>query len=186
MSRIGKKPIQISAKVKVEISGNNLKATGPLGTLSYVIPEGIEAKVEGKTLTFAVKDPSQELTLNALYGTTRARVANIITGVETPFVKVLEVNGLGYKAVVQGKKLNLELGFSHPVIIDIPTGITIVADIKSPIVEIKGMDKVLVGDFAAKIRKLRLPEPYKGSGIKYQGEHIIRKAGKAAATGGAK
>jgi large subunit ribosomal protein L6 len=107
-------------------------------------------------------------------------VANIVAGVETPFTKVLEINGLGYKAVVQGQKLNLELGFSHPVLLDIPAGITVTADPKSPIVEIKGADKVLVGDFAAKIRKLRLPEPYKGSGIRYQGEHIARKAGKAA------
>lgn len=183
MSRIGKKPITISPKVKVEIKGADIKVSGPLGTLSYVIPEGIDAKVENNALTFAVKDASKEKELNALFGTTRARVANLVKGVETPFVKVLEVNGLGYKAVVQGKKLNLELGFSHPVNIDIPEGLTVVADIKSPIVEIKGADKVLVGDFAAKIRKLRVPEPYKGSGIKYQGEHIVRKAGKAAAGG---
>ena len=93
---------------------------------------------------------------------------------------MLEVNGLGYKATVQGNKLNLELGFSHPVLLDIPQGLTVTADAKNPIVEIKGSDKVLVGDFAAKIRKIRPPEPYKGSGIKYQGEHITRKAGKAA------
>ena len=186
MSRIGKKPIQIPAKVKAEIKGAEVKVTGPLGTLAYTMPEGIEAKLENNVLTLHVKDASRERELNALYGTARARIANLVIGVETPFVKVLEVNGLGYKAVVQGNKLNLELGFSHPVIIDIPQGITVVADVKTPLVQIKGMDKVLVGDFAAKIRKLRIPEPYKGSGIKYQGEHIVRKAGKAAASGGAK
>lgn len=179
MSRIGKKPINVPAKVKVEISGSVVKATGPLGTLDFTMPQGISAKLEGTVLTFQ-PEAGKEKQLNALFGTTRARIANIILGVENPFVKVLEINGLGYKANVQGKQLNLELGFSHPVLLDIPTGITVTADPKSPIVEIKGADKVLVGDFAAKIRKLRPPEPYKGSGIKYQGEHIARKAGKAA------
>lgn len=179
MSRIGKKPIQVPAKVKVEIKGAEIKATGPLGALGYTIPEGISAKLEGAVLTLHV-EKAREAELNALYGTTRARIANIVAGVETAFTKTLEINGLGYKAIVQGKKLNLELGFSHPVLLDIPEGITVSADVKSPIVEIKGSDKVLVGDFAAKIRKIRPPEPYKGSGIKYQGEHIIRKAGKAA------
>lgn len=182
MSRIGKKPIQIPGKVKVEIKGASLKATGPLGTLSYTIPEGISAVIDGAVLTMVVA-PEKAAELNALHGTTRARIANVISGVETAFTKVLEINGLGYKAVVQGKKLNLELGFSHPVILDIPEGVTVGADVKSPIVEIKGSDKVVVGDFAAQIRRIRPPEPYKGSGIKYQGEHIARKAGKAAAGG---
>jgi large subunit ribosomal protein L6 len=182
MSRIGKKPIQIPAKVKVELKGNLIKATGPLGTLDFTVPSGITAKVEGAVLTFSA-DASRTKELNAVFGTTRARVANIIAGVETPFIKILEINGLGYKANVQGKQLNLELGFSHPVLLDIPDGVTVTADPKNPLVEIKGADKVLVGDFAAKIRKIRPPEPYKGSGIKYQGEHIARKAGKAAAGG---
>jgi len=179
MSRIGKKPIQVPAKVKVELKGNTVKATGPLGSLDYVMPDGISAKLEGAVLTFSA-DKTRAKELNALYGTARARVANIIAGVETPFVKVLEINGLGYKANLQGKQLNLELGFSHPVLLDIPQGITVTADPKNPLVEIKGADKVLVGTFASKIRKIRPPEPYKGSGIRYQGEHITRKAGKAA------
>ncbi len=179
MSKIGKKPIQIPAKVKVEVKGTSLKATGPLGTMAYTLPEGITANIDGAVLTFTA-DAKRFDDLKALYGTTRARVANIVAGVETPFTKVLEINGLGYKAVVQGNKLNLELGFSHPVILDIPAGITVIADTKSPIVEIKGSDIVAVGSFAAKIKKIRPPEPYKGSGIKYQGEHITRKAGKAA------
>ena len=121
--------------------------------------------------------------LNALHGTTRANVFNIIEGVTNGFTKVLEINGLGYRANVAGTKLNLELGFSHPVNLDIPTGLTVVVDPKSGAVSIKGSDKFKVGDFAAKIRRLRPPEPYKGSGIKYQGEHITRKAGKTAAGG---
>jgi ribosomal protein L6, bacterial type len=185
MSRIGKKPIQVPAKVKVEIKGAEIKAVGPLGTLSYTLPQGISAKLEGAVLTLALGKGLED-EMNAVYGTTRARLANVINGVETAFKKTLEINGLGYKAIVNGKKLNLELGFSHPVILDIPEGITVTADLKSPIVEIKGIDKVLVGDFAAQIRRIRPPEPYKGSGIKYQGEHIIRKAGKAAAAGGGK
>jgi large subunit ribosomal protein L6 len=179
MSRIGKKPIEIPAKVKVEIKDNYLKATGPLGSLDFTLPEGIKAKIDGAVLTFEA-DKKREKELNAVFGTARARVANIVSGVVTPFVKALEINGLGYKAVVQGKQLNLELGFSHPVMLDIPNGITVTADPKNPLIEIKGADKFLVGDFAAKVRKLRPPEPYKGSGIKYQGEHIARKAGKAA------
>ena len=183
MSRIGKKPIQIPAKVKVEIKGQEVKATGPAGTLGFTLPAGISAKLEGAVLTFA-PEKGREKALNAVYGTSRARVANIISGVEAPFTKVLEINGLGYKAAVQGKQLNLELGFSHPVLLDIPQGITVTADPKNPLVEIKGADKFMVGDFAARVRKIRPPEPYKGSGIKYQGEHIARKAGKAAASGG--
>lgn len=182
MSRIGKKPIQIPAKVKVEVKGNDIKVQGPLATLNYVVPQGITAKLDGSVLTFEV-EKGREAELNALYGTTRARVQNLVSGVETPFKKVLEVNGLGYKVVVSGNKLNMELGFSHPVVMEIPAGLKVVADPKNPLVEIQGSDKVLVGDFAAKIRKIRPPEPYKGSGIKYQDEHIVRKAGKAAAGG---
>ena len=158
MSRIGKKPIQRPAKVKVELKDNVVKAKGPLGHLSYTIPHAITAKLEGAVLSLHL-DKALEYELNAVYGTTRARIANVINGVETAFVKNLEINGLGYKAVVQGKKLNLELGFSHPVLLDIPEGITVTADPKNPLVEIKGSDKVVVGDFAAKIRKIRPPEP---------------------------
>jgi large subunit ribosomal protein L6 len=179
MSRIGKKPIQISPKVKVELSGGEVKVGGPFGAMTYSLPSGVSAKLEGSTLSL-LADEKKFDELKALYGTARARIANMVAGVETPFVKTLEINGLGYKALVQGRKLNLELGFSHPVILDIPEGITIATDAKSPLLEIKGYDIVSVGAFAAKVRKIRPPEPYKGSGIKYQGEHIARKAGKAA------
>ena len=182
MSRIGKKIINIPAKTKVEIKDSVITATGALGTLSYSIPEGITPELKDGVLTFFVAE-NRVKELNALHGTTRANVFNIIEGVTNGFSKVLEINGLGYRANVAGTKLNLELGFSHPVNLDIPAGLTVTVDPKSGWVTIKGSDKFKVGDFAAKIRRIRPPEPYKGSGIKYQGEHIVRKAGKTAAGG---
>ena len=182
MSRIGKKIINVPAATKVEIKDSVITATGALGTLSYSIPEGSTPNLENGVLTFSVAE-NRVKELNALHGTTRANVFNIIEGVTNGFTKVLEINGLGYRANVAGTKLNLELGFSHPVNLDIPAGLTVVVDPKSGAVSIKGSDKFKVGDFAAKIRRLRPPEPYKGSGIKYQGEHIARKAGKTAAGG---
>ena len=182
MSRIGRKVVIIPAKARVEIKDSVITATGALGTLSYTVPEGITPKLDGAVLTFSIpEDRVKEL--NALHGTTRANVFNIIEGVTNGFSKTLEINGLGYRASVAGQKLNLELGFSHPVNLDIPAGLTVVVDPKSGAVTIKGSDKFKVGDFAAKIRRIRPPEPYKGSGIKYQGEHIARKAGKTAAGG---
>jgi len=182
MSRIGKKIITIPAKTKVEIKDNIVTATGALGSLTYTLPEGITPELKEGVLTFSIPE-NRVKELNAIYGTTRANVFNIIEGVTNGFSKVLEINGLGYRASVAGTKLNLELGFSHPVNLDIPKGLTVVVDGKSGEVTIKGSDKFLVGDFAAKIRRIRPPEPYKGSGIKYKGEHIARKAGKTAAGG---
>lgn len=182
MSRIGKKIINVPAKTKVEIKDSVITATGALGTLSYSIPEGITPELKDGVLAFSVAE-NRVKELNALHGTTRANVFNIIEGVTNGFSKVLEINGLGYRANVAGTKLNLELGFSHPVNLDIPAGLTVTVDPKSGWVTIKGSDKFKVGDFAAKIRRIRPPEPYKGSGIKYQGEHIVRKAGKTAAGG---
>lgn len=182
MSRIGKKIINIPAKTKVEIKGEVITATGALGTLSYTVPAGITPELKDGVLTFSIPENKYK-ELNALHGTTRANVFNIIEGVTNGFTKVLEINGLGYRANVAGNKLNLELGFSHPVNLDIPAGLTVAVDGKTGFVSIKGADKFLVGDFAAKIRRIRPPEPYKGSGIKYQGEHIVRKAGKTAAGG---
>jgi len=183
MSRIGKKPITIPAKVKVEIKGSVINANGPLGALSYKLPAGITAALENGVLNLKIADEKQTLLLNAVYGTTRANVNNIIEGVEKGFSKSLEIIGLGYKAIVAGPKLTMEVGLSHPVIFDIPKGLSAAFDIKSNTLEIKGSDKFAVGDFAAKIRRIRPPEPYKGSGIKYAGEYIARKAGKTAATG---
>lgn len=182
MSRIGKKIINVPAKTKVEVKGNVITATGALGTLSYNIPDGIVSELKENVLTFSIPE-NRYKELNALHGTTRANVFNIIEGVTNGFSKVLEINGLGYRASVAGQKLNLELGFSHPVNLDIPAGLNVAVDPKTGFVTIKGSDKFKVGDFAAKIRRIRPPEPYKGSGIKYQGEHIARKAGKTAAGG---
>ena len=182
MSRIGKKVINIPAKTKVDVKDNVVTATGALGTLSYTVPADIKINIENGVMTLSI-DESRAKELNAIHGTTRANVFNIIEGVTNGFHKNLEINGLGYRASVAGNKLTLELGFSHPVVVEVPAGITVVADPKSNLVEIKGSNKFAVGDFAAKIRRIRPPEPYKGSGIKYQGEHIARKVGKTAAGG---
>ena len=182
MSRIGKKVINIPAKTKVDVKDNVITATGALGTLSYTVPADIKINVENGVMTLSI-DEAKKKELNAIHGTTRANVFNIIEGVTNGFHKNLEINGLGYRASVAGNKLTLEVGFSHPVIMEVPAGITVVADPKSNLLEVKGSDKFAVGDFAAKIRRIRPPEPYKGSGIKYQGEHIARKAGKTAAGG---
>jgi large subunit ribosomal protein L6 len=184
MSKIGKKPIAIPEKVKVALSGQQLNAEGPMGKLSYALPENIGATVKDGMLSISMTGGNPKV-VRMFYGTTRARLANVITGVSTGFTKVLEISGLGYKAQVQGTKLNLELGFSHPVLMDVPPGLKVEVDPKQTIVAIKGIDKVLVGDFAAKIRRMRPPEPYQGTGVRYQGEHIQRKAGKTAAGAGA-
>ncbi len=182
MSRIGKKVINIPAKTKVDVKDNVVTATGALGTLSYTVPADIKINIENGVMTLSI-DEARKKELNAIHGTTRANVFNIIEGVTNGFHKNLEINGLGYRASVAGNKLTLEVGFSHPVIMEVPAGLTVVADPKSNLLEIKGSDKFVVGDFAAKIRRIRPPEPYKGSGIKYQDEHIARKAGKTAAGG---
>lgn len=182
MSRIGKKIINIPAGTKVDVKEQVITATGKLGTLSYTVPADVAIKLDNGVLTLSI-DEKRTKELNAIHGTTRANVFNIIEGVTNGFSKNLEINGLGYRASVAGKKLTLELGFSHPVVMEVPAGLTVVADPKSNLLEIKGSNKFEVGDFAAKIRRIRPPEPYKGSGIKYQGEHIARKAGKTAAGG---
>ncbi len=183
MSRIGNKILTIPAKAKAELKGDVLNVTGPLGTFAYSVPAGLKVEIADGKVTVKIVNEADKVTLNAMHGTTTANIANLLNGVTTGFSKFLEINGLGYKASVTGTKLTVEAGYSHPVIMEIPKGLTIVADVKSNIVEVKGADKFLVGDFAAKIRRIRPPEPYKGSGIKYQGEHIARKAGKTAAGG---
>lgn len=179
MSRVGKKPITVPAKVKVTINGSEVKAEGPLGSMIFTLPEHISAKVDGGSVLIS-KDAGAD---DALFGTARARVNNLVNGVSSGFEKALIVNGLGYRAQIQGKKVNMELGFSHPVLLDIPHGLSVEFDAKNNRLVIKGSDKALVGDFAASIRRLRPPEPYKGTGIRYEDEHVARKAGKAAASG---
>jgi large subunit ribosomal protein L6 len=174
MSRVGKKPVVIPSGVTVEV-GDRVRVKGPKGELSSHILAGTRVAVQdGEALV-----SSDRVVRNPAFGTMRAVIQNMVTGVTTGFSKVLEIVGTGYRAQMDGKRLVLQLGFSHPVLVDPPEGITI--KLESPTrVNISGPDKVLVGQVAADIRKRRPPEPYKGKGVKYEGEYIRRKAGKAA------
>jgi large subunit ribosomal protein L6 len=183
MSKIGKKPVIIPQDVSVEIDGRSLKVVGGKGTLSFSIPEGIHVQQEGNMIVVSPKMHLEET--KPLFGLTRAIIANMIQGVREGFSKKLELSGVGYRAQLQGNTLVISVGFSHPVQITPPAGITF--SVSENVITVSGIDKTLVGDTAAKIRAIRPPEPYKGKGIKYVGEHIRRKAGKAAkATTGAK
>ena len=179
MSRIGRKPVVVPEKVKVRVENGQVFVEGPLGKLSYALPDGILAAVKDNQINLSVAGGA--VGKAALYGTIRARVNNMVNGVVLGFNKVLEINGVGFKGVVEGAKLSMQLGFSHPVIMDIPQGIKMTFDPKATLLTISGIDRDLVGNLAAQIKRVKPPEPYKGTGIKYQGEHIIRKAGKTAA-----
>ena len=176
MSRIGRKPIAIPAGVEVKVNGSEVTVKGPKGTLTDTFHNRITVKVEGAEIL--VTRPSDEKEDRALHGLTRTLVNNMLTGVTEGFKKELEVNGVGYRVQKQGKNLVMNLGFSHQVIIPEPDGITVEVPGPNAIV-ISGADKQKVGQFAAEVREKRLPEPYKGKGIKYAGEHIRRKEGKA-------
>ena len=177
MSRIGRMPIAIPAGVTVEIAENNkVTVKGPKGTLERVLPSEMEIKVEGAELT--VCRPNDLKRMKALHGLTRTLINNMVVGVTDGYQKKLEVNGVGYRAAKQGNKLALTLGFSHPVEVEAPEGINI--DVPAPNrIIVSGADKETVGEVAANIRKWRQPEPYKGKGIRYEGEVVRRKAGKA-------
>jgi large subunit ribosomal protein L6 len=178
VSRIGKKPIAIPDKVQVSVQDNVMKAKGPKGELELKIPTEIDYKIENKELVFSRK--SDEKHIRALHGLTRALGFNVVEGVINGFSITLQIEGVGYKAELRGKKLSLAMGFSHPVLIIPPDGITLeVPNVTT--VKINGIDKQLVGQVAAKIRQIRPPEPYKGKGIRYEGEYVRRKAGKTAA-----
>jgi len=179
MSRIGRKPVTVPEKVKVRVENSAVFVEGPLGKLSYALPDGILAAVKDGKINLSVAGGA--IGKAALYGTIRARVNNMVNGVTNGFNKVLEINGVGFKGAVTGAQLSMQLGFSHPVLVDIPQGIKMTFDPKATILTISGIDKDLVGNLAAQIKRVKPPEPYKGTGIKYQGEHIIRKAGKTAA-----
>ena len=176
MSRIGKAPVEIPDKVDVEIDGNLIKASGPLGKLEVKLQPVIEVVKEDNKLL--VKRVNEERKTRALHGLSRTLVNNIVVGVSKGFEKRLEIQGVGYKAVLEGKNLNLALGYSHPVKIEPPEGIEIKVEGNNKIT-ILGADKQLVGDIAALIRSKRPPEVYKGKGIRYQGEYVRKKAGKA-------
>ena len=176
MSRIGKAPITVPAGVDVNISGRNISVKGPKGTLSRAIPGAITIEQDGETLTCA--RPNDENKNKALHGLTRSLVNNMVIGVTEGFSKELEIVGVGYRAEPQGSGLRLSLGFSHTVDVAAPEGITFEID-KQTNVKIIGIDKEVVGQVAANIRSIRKPEPYKGKGVRYAGERVQRKAGKA-------
>lgn len=181
MSRIGKQPIQIPSGVEVSVKNGEVSVKGPKGTLKFKPHQKVIVRVEDKNIL--VERKSDDILDKSLHGLTRTLIANMIQGVVAGFSKQLEILGVGYRAQVQGKKLQLALGFSHPVEYSAPEGITFEIDKeKKNIVYINGIDKTLVGQVAANIRALRPPEPYKGKGIRYEGEVVRRKAGKAATT----
>lgn len=180
MSKIGKLPVEIPDGVTISIDNNTVLVTGPKGNLSYALQDGISVQITDKTL---VVIPTKK-DVSALFGLTRALIANMVRGVTTGFEKKLELTGVGYRAQVMGNDLSLSVGYSHLVKIPAPEGIKFVVADNSIVVS--GIDKALIGDVAAKIRSVRPPEPYKGKGIRYAGEHIRRKAGKAAKAVGGK
>ena len=183
MSKIGKIPVIIKEGVTVSFTENRISVAGPKGNLFFDIPNGIKAEVKENEI-IVLQDKGTEEKTNALFGLTRAMIANLVKGVTDGFEKKLELSGVGYRAQAAGSTLTLSLGFSHPVIIKAKDGITFAVD--ENVITISGINKEEIGDVAAKVRSMRPPEPYKGKGIKYVGEHVRRKAGKAAkAVGGA-
>lgn len=176
MSRIGKLPIEIPQGVEVTVNGQTVTAKGPKGTEVVEVRPELSVKVEDNHVI--VSTNNDERKTNALHGLTRTLIANAVKGVKDGFEKKLEINGVGYRAAMEGTKLNMALGYSHPVVIEPPEGIKIAVEANTKIT-VSGTNKQLVGDTAALIRSKREPEVYKGKGIKYEGEHIRRKAGKA-------
>ena len=175
MSRIGKKPVAIPSGVTANIDNGTLSVKGPKGTLTMGLSDLVEYKVEGEEI--AVKPANDTKAARSHWGMQRTLVSNLVEGVTEGFTKVLEITGVGYRANAQGKTLKLQLGYSHDVDLTVPEGL----EVKTPdqtTVEISGIDKQAVGQFAAEIRRWRKPEPYKGKGIKYRGEYIFRKEGK--------
>jgi large subunit ribosomal protein L6 len=175
MSRIGKYPVEIPAGVQVAVAGRTLTAKGKLGELKLELTEDVEAAVEGNKLTVTPRGPERRARM--MWGTTRALVNNMVRGVSTGYSKTMEITGTGYRAAVQGRNLVVNLGFSHDVVYAIPEGITITTP-RPTAITVAGVDKRLVGQVAAEIRSHRPPEPYKGKGVKYENEQILRKEGK--------
>ncbi|MEO0480953.1 MAG: 50S ribosomal protein L6 [Planctomycetota bacterium] len=178
MSRIGNSPIDLPSGVDVKVSGRDVTVKGPTGQLELTLRREVDVDVEEKTIKVSNNRPSRDRDARALHGLTRSLINNMVIGVTEGYEKKLEINGVGYQAKQQGTKLEFSLGFANKIVVEIPKTV----DVKLPNatnIEITGCDKQQVGEFAAKIRKLRPPEPYKGKGIKYSDEVIRRKAGKA-------
>jgi len=177
MSRVGKNPINVPAGVDVVVAGESVTVKGPKGQLTQALCHGIRLDVEGKVVRVVRPDESRQS--RASHGLVRALVKNMVTGVTTGFEKKLEIVGVGYRAEVKGQKLTMNLGYSHQVVYDIPTGIAILVD-KQNALSVQGVDKQQVGQVAAEIRSFRSPDAYKGKGVRYVGEYIRIKAGKSA------
>jgi large subunit ribosomal protein L6 len=175
MSRVGKKAVAVPAGVTAKVDGQKVSVKGAKGELSFTVPDNVSVVLNGDEIK--VDPRSEEKQARAMWGMSRAMVANCVTGVTKGFEKKLEITGVGYKAAVQGKKLQLSLGYSHDIDFPIPEGISIVAT-KPTELTVSGIDKREVGQVAAEIRRFRPPEPYKGKGVKYVGEFIFRKEGK--------
>jgi large subunit ribosomal protein L6 len=183
MSRIGRLPVPIPSGVDVTLEGNHITVKGPRGELSRELAPELHVVQEDGTLR--VERPSEDKRSRELHGLTRTLVANMVTGVTSGYRKGLEITGVGYRAQLVGRKLQLNLGYSHPIEIDPPAGISF--EVETPVrLAVLGIDKELVGHYAAKVRSMRKPEPYKGKGVRYAGEVIRRKAGKAGKIGGKK
>lgn len=177
MSRIGKKPVVLPESVTPTLSGQHIEVKGPKGTLNWTIPQGVKASLDGNTLT--LERQSDEPTVRALHGTSRAQIQNLVTGVSDGFKKELRMVGVGYRAAVQGSSFVINAGYSNPVELTIPKGLALEVE-KNVNITVSGIDKQSVGEFAAKIRAVRKPEPYLGKGIRYVDEHVRRKEGKTA------
>jgi large subunit ribosomal protein L6 len=177
MSRKGKMPIILPKGVEIKVSGNVVSVKGPKGTLTGTLAEGITLEIKPDVVHVKAKDATRQL--SRFHGLLRSLVQNMIIGVTTGFDKQLEMVGVGYRAAIQGNLLDLQIGFSHPTRIDIPKGLQVKVE-KNTAISITGIDKQVVGEFAAKIRAIRPPEPYQGKGIRYSGEVVRKKAGKAA------
>jgi large subunit ribosomal protein L6 len=176
MSRIGRQPIPVPGGVEVKIDGRAISVKGPKGELSHTIAEPIEAKLEDGEIMVA--RPNDENTVRALHGLTRALLSNMVVGVTQGYTKTLEIVGVGYRVQAKGSNLEFSLGYSHPIVVEPPDGITFRVE-RPTLFSVEGIDKQKVGEVAANIRKLRRPDPYKGKGVRYQGEQIRRKVGKA-------
>jgi large subunit ribosomal protein L6 len=180
VSRIGRLPIEVPAGVDIKIDGSYVKVKGPKGELEFTFsPELMIKKEDG---TIIVERPTDQPMHRALHGTTRSLISNMVEGVSKGFERVLEIEGVGYRAEMDGKNMIINVGFSHPVVVEPPEGIAFDVDMKVRQIKVSGYDKQAVGEVAANIRKLRPPEPYKGKGIRYQGEYVRRKPGKAGKT----
>lgn len=183
MSRIGKLPVTIPAGVKVAVDANAVRLEGPKGKLQAAVPAGVKIKVDGNVLR--VERQAEDRKVRALHGLTRKLIANMTQGVSQGFSRVLDINGVGYRAEVKGQELHIALGFSHPVVFHLPQGVSAAVE-RQVIITLSSADRQVLGETAAKIRSLRPPEPYKGKGIKYREEVIRRKAGKAVGSAGGK